>query len=171
MSNLIKGLANFVKLTGNQVIAGIKSFSSFPVTPSDAPSSDYQAANKKYVDDIVGAAVTTIIGTGIVGDMPTGMTASKTTLTKGNQSEEQIGEYFYLVMGKDSNGALQMISGSAATGTQIPLPANCAAEDCHWFVSIKYVEMASDYAWSGYSIEITANRTVNIYTKGNNWVA
>lgn len=41
-----------VKLTGNQTIAGIKSFSSFPVTPSSAPSTDYQTANKKYVDDV-----------------------------------------------------------------------------------------------------------------------
>jgi hypothetical protein len=38
---------------GNQTIAGVKTFSSFPVTPSSAPISDYQAANKKYVDDAV----------------------------------------------------------------------------------------------------------------------
>lgn len=48
----IDGLNNEnVKLTGNQTIAGIKSFSSFPVTPSSAPSADYQIANKKYIDD------------------------------------------------------------------------------------------------------------------------
>ena len=40
-----------VKLTGNQTVAGIKTFSSFPVTPSSAPTTDYQVANKKYVDD------------------------------------------------------------------------------------------------------------------------
>lgn len=40
-----------VKLTGNQTIAGIKTFSSFPITPSLAPTTDYQVANKKYVDD------------------------------------------------------------------------------------------------------------------------
>lgn len=40
-----------VNLTGNQTIAGVKTFSSFPVTPSAAPTDDYQAANKKYVDD------------------------------------------------------------------------------------------------------------------------
>ncbi len=41
----------YVALTGNQSVAGIKTFSSFPVTPSSAPTTDYQVANKKYVDD------------------------------------------------------------------------------------------------------------------------
>ncbi|MAF42901.1 MAG: hypothetical protein CMI54_01855 [Parcubacteria group bacterium] len=40
-----------VDTTGDETIAGIKTFSSFPVTPSSAPTTDYQAANKKYVDD------------------------------------------------------------------------------------------------------------------------
>ena len=40
-----------VLLAGNQTVAGVKSFSSFPVTPSSAPTTDYQMANKKYVDD------------------------------------------------------------------------------------------------------------------------
>lgn len=43
----------YVALTGAQSISGIKTFLSFPVTPSSAPSSDYQVANKKYVDDSV----------------------------------------------------------------------------------------------------------------------
>lgn len=34
-----------------QTVAWIKTFSSFPVTPSSAPTTDYQVANKKYVDD------------------------------------------------------------------------------------------------------------------------
>ena len=40
-----------VRLTGDQTIAGIKTFTSFPVGPSSAPTTDYQFANKKYVDD------------------------------------------------------------------------------------------------------------------------
>lgn len=44
----------YVALTGDQTIAGIKTFSSFPVTPSSGPSDDYEVANKKYVDDNVG---------------------------------------------------------------------------------------------------------------------
>ena len=46
-----------VALTGNQTVAGIKTFSSFPITPSSAPSADYEMANKKYVDDVAFAGV------------------------------------------------------------------------------------------------------------------
>jgi len=46
--------ALFCALTGNQTVADVKTFSSFPVTPSDAPTTDYQVANKKYVDDNAG---------------------------------------------------------------------------------------------------------------------
>ena len=34
-----------------QTIAGVKTFSSFPITPSAAPTANYEVANKKYVDD------------------------------------------------------------------------------------------------------------------------
>ena len=34
-----------------QTVNGIKTFGSFPVTPSAAPTADYEVANKKYVDD------------------------------------------------------------------------------------------------------------------------
>jgi hypothetical protein len=36
-----------------QTIAGAKTFSSFPITPSSEPTTNYQVANKKYVDDII----------------------------------------------------------------------------------------------------------------------
>jgi hypothetical protein len=44
-------VTNGVYTTGNQTVGGIKTFSSFPVTPSSSPTTNYQAANKKYVDD------------------------------------------------------------------------------------------------------------------------
>jgi len=44
--------------TGNETVAGIKTFSSFPVTPSSAPSANYEVANKKYVDDNIGTPYT-----------------------------------------------------------------------------------------------------------------
>lgn len=46
-------LLSYVDLSSAQTIAGVKTFSSFPVTPSSAPSTNYQVANKKYVDDLV----------------------------------------------------------------------------------------------------------------------
>jgi hypothetical protein len=44
-------LALKVATTGNETVAGVKTFSSFPVTPSSAPTTNYQVSNKKYVDD------------------------------------------------------------------------------------------------------------------------
>jgi hypothetical protein len=49
----IGGKGAFADLNSSQTIAGIKTFSSFMVTPSSAPTADYQVANKKYVDDSV----------------------------------------------------------------------------------------------------------------------
>ena len=43
--------ATVVRTSGDQTLAGVKSFSAFPQTPSAAPAADYDAANKKYVDD------------------------------------------------------------------------------------------------------------------------
>jgi len=39
--------------SGDQTISGVKTFSSFPVLPSSAPTTNYQIANKKYVDDSI----------------------------------------------------------------------------------------------------------------------
>ncbi len=44
----------YVSLTENENIGGEKTFTSFPITPSTAPTSDYQVCNKKYVDDNAG---------------------------------------------------------------------------------------------------------------------
>ena len=49
--------ASAVALTGNETVAGTKTFSSFPVTPSSAPTSDYEVGNKKYTDDNTTASV------------------------------------------------------------------------------------------------------------------
>ncbi len=45
-----------VKTTGAQTVAGVKTFSSSPIVPT--PSTDYQSATKKYVDDSISAAAT-----------------------------------------------------------------------------------------------------------------
>ena len=46
--------SNVVHLTGDETVAGIKTHTSFSITPSSAPTTDYQTANKKYVDDNAG---------------------------------------------------------------------------------------------------------------------
>jgi len=48
--------SDYVHISNNETIDGVKTFSNFPVTPSSAPSNDYDAANKKYVDDSVASA-------------------------------------------------------------------------------------------------------------------
>lgn len=53
----ITGVPNFaldnvvVKTSGNQTVAGTKTFSTYPVLPTAMPTTDRQAAPKKYVDD------------------------------------------------------------------------------------------------------------------------
>jgi hypothetical protein len=42
-----------VNNTGNETIAGVKTFSSFLILPSSSPTTSYEAAHKKYVDDLV----------------------------------------------------------------------------------------------------------------------
>jgi hypothetical protein len=51
-----------VLLTGDQTVAGIKTFSSSPIVPT--PTTDYQACTKKYFDDnnFTSADITGIIG-------------------------------------------------------------------------------------------------------------
>lgn len=51
------------RLSDNQTVAGVKTFSSIPVLPASNPTTDNQAARKKYVDDSVAA---------VSGGAPTG---------------------------------------------------------------------------------------------------
>src|SRR5690606_11698916 len=41
---------NAVSLSGDESIADVKTFTSFPVLPSVSPTTDYQATHKKYKD-------------------------------------------------------------------------------------------------------------------------
>lgn len=46
-----------VKTSGNQTVGGTKTFSAYPVLPTAMPTTDRQAAPKKYVDDQIAASV------------------------------------------------------------------------------------------------------------------
>lgn len=75
-SNFISQLA---QLTGAQNIGGVKTFLAFPVTPSSAPTNNYEVSNKKYVDDEIdkeGLYITTITSSAT----PTPARASKRNL-------------------------------------------------------------------------------------------
>ncbi|MCB2217983.1 MAG: hypothetical protein KQH59_18125 [Desulfobulbaceae bacterium] len=95
---LSTSLAGKVGTTGNETIAGVKTFSSFPVSPSSAPTTNYQIANKKYVDDSVGAAgggdITGVTaGTGLSGGGDTGgvtLNVADTAVTPGSYTNSDI---------------------------------------------------------------------------------
>lgn len=52
LRQLVEGAAT---LAGNKIFSGLVTFSQFPILPSSDPSSDYQPATKKYVDDNLSA--------------------------------------------------------------------------------------------------------------------
>lgn len=52
----VAGAGKFLALTGAQTVAGVKTFSDFPLTPSSAPTTDYQVANRKFVLDSMAGA-------------------------------------------------------------------------------------------------------------------
>ena len=56
----VPGLATKVALTGDETIAGIKTFSSSPIVPT--PTTNFQAATKAYVDSIGGGGGGTLPG-------------------------------------------------------------------------------------------------------------
>jgi len=93
----------YVALTGDQSVAGIKTFSSFPVTPSSAPTTDYQVANKKYVDDNAGGG---------------GLTANSQTITTSNLSCAAGYAYNCTIAGLTANRNAVLPTPSAA-GEQI----------------------------------------------------
>jgi hypothetical protein len=90
--------AGAVMNTGDETVAGVKTFSSFPVTPSSAPTTDYQTANKKYVDDNMAAAsagdITGVTaGTGLSGGGDTGtvtINLADTAVTAGSYTNADI---------------------------------------------------------------------------------
>jgi len=43
------------RLSDDQTVAGIKTFTSIPVLPASSPTTDNQAARKKYIDDLIAA--------------------------------------------------------------------------------------------------------------------
>lgn len=50
VNNIISVINNTVRKTGDQTIAGVKTFSSSPIVPT--PTNDMQVSTKKYVDDL-----------------------------------------------------------------------------------------------------------------------
>ena len=81
------GDATAVKLTGDQTVAGIKTFSSIPVLPASDPTTTNQATRKSYVDTLDAQNVKltgaqTVAGVKTFSSIPVGPASDPTT---GNQ--------------------------------------------------------------------------------------
>lgn len=96
----------YVSLNNDQTIYGIKTFDSFPLTPSSAPITNYQVANKKYVDDTA------------VAGAPNASTTTKGIVQQATVSQVNAGT------GTGSTGAILVASpsdlASSIYGLQLP---------------------------------------------------
>jgi hypothetical protein len=63
------GLTNFVTLTGDQTVAGVKTFSSIPILPASDPTGASQAARKSYVDTTATAKATAMASPGFSNNL------------------------------------------------------------------------------------------------------
>lgn len=73
--------------TGNETVNGVKTFGSFPVTPSSAPASDYQAANKKYADDGISSHLTAKVHFRPIANTTLGSAVSSITISQDVNSQ------------------------------------------------------------------------------------
>lgn len=120
-------IADVVALTGNQTVAGVKTFSSFPITPSSAPTTDYQVANKEYVDDTVAGVITPFPKTIWTSASPSTITGSSAfTITHNlgvTEATVDAGKYSILIHGTNSAGNGQSYSTIGDTPTLLASPA------------------------------------------------
>ena len=158
-----------VKLTGDQTVAWIKTFSSFPVTPSSAPTTDYQTANKKYVDDSLNSynsATATLtnkrINPRIYSTTSTGtlsydratydswiLTAQTASLTIANPANVNIGESWSWIIYTASAQTLSF--GTNYVGVSgLALPTTTTAGK---YMELIFTKVASNKVLSTYVIE------------------
>ena len=121
--------------TGNESIAGVKTFSSFPVTPSSAPSSNYEVSNKKYVDDNAGGA-------------PEGTAVKSTGETGGIKFLREDG---------DNTCSWQVPAGSGDV-SKVGTPVN---DQVGVWTGDGTIEGTTGLTYSGTALDVTGNITVS----------
>lgn len=156
----VADLGSYVTLSTSQTISGLKTFSTFPVTPSTAPTTDYQVANKKYVDDEVTAAggYNDELAQDAFGAMLTG-TQTRITVTYDDLNNEvdfvvddNLANYDNTASGfiTDSTTTLSLLStvgtittgvwnGTALTAAYVP-----NHDDLNGFVAVEHLDWTLD---------------------------
>ena len=94
-----------VQNTGNETVAGVKTFSSSPIVP--APTTDQQAATKKYVDDNGGGGGTV----DVVSNVATDTILGRTTAGTGDSEQLTASAVRTLINVEDGATADQDLSG------------------------------------------------------------
>jgi hypothetical protein len=110
----------FTSKTGNETIAGIKTFTSSPIVPT--PTTDMQVATKKYVDDNSGtgtvSVVQTVSPTGSTTSAPSEAAVGTGLAAKQNADELQVvSAAVQAMMGSESNTEILSTIGAAPAGT------------------------------------------------------
>lgn len=91
LNHIEDGIDSMVSKTGNESITNVKTFTSSPIVPT--PTTDMQAATKKYVDDNGSPAD----GWKVVTETWTYLSATSVTVPTGAASRYQKGDYIKLV--------------------------------------------------------------------------
>ena len=104
-TDFTSSIAAKVSKTGNETVAGVKTFSSSPIIP--APSTDLQAATKKYVDDNGGGGGTV----DVVSNVATDTILGRTTAGTGDSEQLTASAVRTLINVEDGATADQDLSG------------------------------------------------------------
>lgn len=127
---------DYVHVSGDETVAGVKTFSSFPATPSSAPTTNYQTANKKYVNDqdtIIAGTVTTVsnnLATEVTnrGNADTTLQGNIDIVSAAISAEAGTRSAADIALQSNINAKQDTITGAATTITGSNLTASRALE-------------------------------------------
>lgn len=171
--NLSDKFPEVMDLANNQTVAGVKTFTSFSVTPSSAPATDYQVANKKYVDDNAGGGGGTQILASITGESfiypKTGITNPFSNAANSPNIEFDVDNYAdtAAMVSTSSNEPMQLPKFKVPTGcTSLKFRFVYEPEDTNSWSSetviwkLQYKEMTDNVAWGSVTSKDIGTDTV-----------
>jgi len=151
MSNVHYVYDELVDKDTADTINGVKTYSQFPISPSSAPTTDYQFANKKYVDD-------TAIAGGAIGTESTAGIWKGATQTQMASSTPNDGTYGYILQSKYAT------SSPYTSGLYIPITQNDGK------LSPNFIGGNNAYSFTATTTQEGANIT-NLNATGSNYLA